>query len=907
MAKESGESIKIIKDLFSNKTFQIVLTAIIFLIVLISSTNIRLSNLPLLKDQTDGQYILSDLDALYFLRLAEVLAGGGNLSGVDNMRYIPLQVGFSQELTPYAVAAIYKFTHFFNKSITLRFIDAISPAIFYALAMIIFFFLVYVLTKSKTISLLASTLLAYSPVYLFRTMTGVSDHEALGMIPFFAVFLVFVLGMKRFNRSWKETVIWGALTGFFTTLTMAAWGGALSFVLMIIPLSLLIYYLFNIHDEDLKTKEKNIMFYLIWMLASTLFALLFNFSLSAVYSRFFNSYGIIVPFVLAFIVVDYLIEKFKNMNILKKIDTKFRIFYSLIITIIIGFIGLFAIGKNPLSMISDLYIQLLHPFGLGRTALTVAENAQPYLTDWIGQTGQSVFWLFVLGMIIVGVEIGKNISGYKHRLFFILSWIVAVSGILFSRISESSLFNGTSFISQAFYVLGFGIFIVYFAWLYFNDKFKISEEIIFVFSWMIIMLISGRSAIRTLFAVAPFVCFSAAYAFKKIFSYALKSKDELLKYIFWAAVIISTLAILTSLFGNPVTQSAGSYQIVSYQAKNIGPSANYQWQEAMAWARNNTQLGSVFVHWWDYGYFVQTLGLRPTVTDGGHANGYWDHLTGRYLLTTNKPETALSYMKTNNVSYLLIDPTDLGKYGAYSKIGGDINNDRFSAPNTMVQDSKQTMESSNGTTYVYTGGSFVDEDINYNGNFLPGPSYDENDLPSYKSYIVGLLLEIQNDKQGAVIKQPQAVYVYNNKQYRIPIRYVYYNGQIIDFKSGIEATFRVIPQVTQTTTGQVSVNQLGAGIYLSPRVSKTLFAKVYLMNDPLNEYPTIKKANFEDDYVITALKQQGMDIGEFAYFNGFIGPLKIWKVDYPDNIIENKGFIAESGQYAELDNSVFTK
>ena len=38
--------------------------------------------------------------------------------------------------------------------------------------------------------------------------------------------------------------------------------------------------------------------------------------------------------------------------------------------------------------------------------------------------------------------------------------------------------------------------------------------------------------------------------------------------------------------------------------------------------------------------------------DERQANDFWDHLIGRYLLTTPNPETALSFMKAQNVSYL---------------------------------------------------------------------------------------------------------------------------------------------------------------------------------------------------------------------------------------------------------------
>ena len=155
------------------------------------------------------------------------------------------------------------------------------------------------------------------------------------------------------------------------------------------------------------------------------------------------------------------------------------------------------------------------------------------------------------------------------------------------------------------------------------------------------------------------------------------------------------------------------------QTKFSGPTVTPQWQKAMFWLRENTPERSIIVHWWDYGYWVQYLGERPTVTDGGHGVGYWDHLIGRYLLTTPNPDAALSFMKTQNVSYLIIDQTDLGKYPAYSKIGSDPGgNDRYSQIPVMTLNPSQTQETAEGILRVYEGGTLVDEDIFYQDIFF---------------------------------------------------------------------------------------------------------------------------------------------------------------------------------------------
>ncbi|HTZ42181.1 MAG TPA: STT3 domain-containing protein, partial [Candidatus Omnitrophota bacterium] len=303
----AGTLIKKTSDLLKNKKVQIGLTILILSVIVILSTMMRLSNLPLLVDHTTGNYTLSDPDALYWMRLENILIQGGNLNGIDSMRYPSLNITYTHELLPYIIADSYKFIHTFNLNITYQFLDAIYPAYAFAISLVIFFFLVYVLTKSKVASLIACGFLAYSPAYLFRTIAGVSGHEALGMLFLFAVFLVFALGLKRFHKNWRQTMVWGAILGIATTYSHAAWGGTINFIFLILPVSLLLYYLFNIEESNLKLKMKFIMFYLIWMITSLLATFLVHLTPSRIYTLFTSSQGILVPFVLAFAIIETLI------------------------------------------------------------------------------------------------------------------------------------------------------------------------------------------------------------------------------------------------------------------------------------------------------------------------------------------------------------------------------------------------------------------------------------------------------------------------------------------------------------------------------------------------------------------------------------------------------------------------
>jgi hypothetical protein len=116
-----------------------------------------------------------------------------------------------------------------------------------------------------------------------------------------------------------------------------------------------------------------------------------------------------------------------------------------------------------------------------------------------------------------------------------------------------------------------------------------------------------------------------------------------------------------------------------------------------------------------------------------------------------------------------------------------------------------------------------------------------------------------------------------------------------------------VPQITQVSTG-LQLDEEGALIYFSSKVVNSLVAQLYLMNDPLHKYKGVELAHSEPDPIETYLETYSdMDINEFFYFNGLRGPLKIWKINPPENIIARPEFTMASGGYAELDNLTFVK
>ena len=304
------------------------------------------------------------------------------------------------------------------------------------------------------------------------------------------------------------------------------------------------------------------------------------------------------------------------------------------------------------------------------------------------------------------------------------------------------------------------------------------------------------------------------------------------------------------------------------------PSAyNIQWQKAMDWVRTNTPENAVFSHWWDYGYWVQSIGNRATSVDGGNAITYWNYLMGRHVLTGDNEKNALEFLYNHNTTYFLIDSTDIGKYGAFSSIGSDKNFDRYSFVGTFLLDESRTVETNNKTLFAYSGGISLDEDLKINENII---------LPSNAAGIGAIVLPMQNlENSKQIFNQPYIIVVYQGQQYNVNLRYLYNanNNQFIDFKNGIEATAFIFPKL-ELAGGSVKLNELGTAFYISPRLMKGFLSQVYLMNDPLKKFQNFKLAHTESTLIIDDLRNQGMKLPDFVYFNGVQGPIKIWEVKY---------------------------
>jgi hypothetical protein len=617
------------------------------------------------------------------------------------------------------------------------------------------------------------------------------------------------------------------------------------------------------------------------------------------FSNLFSSTTTAIPLaVLAILIVHEVIfstklKKYSEYKSLAKVPAPF---FSLIFTFILGLV-LSSLILGPgfvIDKFNDMAQPIIEPV-TDRLGVTVAENARPDFNGWANTFGPVVrnipifFWLFFIGSIYLYFRM-MHILSKKEKIITTMGYALFLFALIFSNYSSSSVLNGSSTTSILFYIVGILVLVSSLGYHYYDyhkkgekDKFKeIDFGLIFIFSFFFFSIISARGAVRLIMLLVPSSSIIVSYFVVGLWN-NVKTKEESKRIISIIIAIIVTLLLIFSAyrFYNE-SKNTAEYYVPSIYTQ--------QWQKAMSWVRENTPTNSVFGHWWDYGYWVQTMGQRATVLDGGNAISYWDHLMGRYGLTTTDNREALEFLYAHNTTHFLIDSTDIGKYGAFSSIGSDENYDRESYIPTLLRFDKLSEERRNSSVFVFVVGvtdkgelriTPNDADIVY---VLNGTKIF---LPAGKTGLAEVMIE--KDKQGNIISQPRALFIYQNKQYLIPFRYAF-DSKFIDFGEGLEYGVFLFPKFQQSSTG-VSIDRSGAMLLLSSRTVKSQLARLYLYNE---DNPNFKLIHDEDDYIISQLKSNGLlnNDEKFVYYQGFRGPISIWQILYPSDITLDEKYLS---------------
>jgi asparagine N-glycosylation enzyme membrane subunit Stt3 len=173
-----------------------------------------------------------------------------------------------------------------------------------------------------------------------------------------------------------------------------------------------------------------------------------------------------------------------------------------------------------------------------------------------------------------------------------------------------------------------------------------TEGAVFFSCWFLSLLILSLFANRVLLYAAPAVCLLSGVSLAFLWDWMKKGKYQPLKQI-------SVTALLCFIF----LLSLLSF----YLGSGTGIAPDEDWQNALAYLKDDTAQESVVMSQWAWGYWILDLGQRKPVVD----NGYYGY--------------NLERLKDVGTAYATTDPSEaaqiMEKYGADYLVFGEIDQD----------------------------------------------------------------------------------------------------------------------------------------------------------------------------------------------------------------------------------------
>jgi asparagine N-glycosylation enzyme membrane subunit Stt3 len=799
---------------------------------------VRTRNLPILQ----GKYLLG-LDPYAFFRYSQEIFETGTLVTHDMMRYVPLgyTLRMDYKFMSYFLTYCYKIIHVVSPSMSQIEWHIIYPPVMTIISFIFFFLFVKEMFDGK-VAILATAFLAVIPTYIYRTGAGFADHEALAMLFMFIAFWLFSLMWKSENKI--RAILFGVGAGAFTTAMSFSWPGGYKFLITSIALFSILATLFT------KLEKQQVLGYVGFAASFIIF--------SAIGYGQITFIKEVENLALLFSVAVLVANKVKSIKTISTDIGKllpYKIPTSLLILCGLALVGLIVGWILGLVDFSFIIGKLLHPGGTSRFAFTVSENQQPY---FIGGNGwwYGFGWTFLLaffGSIYMVINMFKSI---KVGMAVAGSYAIFIIIFIFGRFSPDAKYTKIAAFSSNTYLGWFALFVVTLIALYiyyynkdknkFNEIFNVHWGLMLTFIWFLFTAIIARGAVRTIFAFAPAVAIVASYFVVKL-SQDLFKQSNVEKGIALILIIFTIFCLYNNMVQATIINS------------NSGSGLPGQWEQSMTWIRDNTAEDAVIAHWWDYGYWTQTIGERATVLDGGNAM-QWDHAMGRYGLTHNNLLETFEYFKTHKVTHLLISEEEIGKYHAFSTIGSDESFDRKSTISVFTLNDEKELR--DGTEHIYQGGWGLDQDIIVDMRVIP------------EGTPLGAITINQN-KDGSY-NAPKAYFFPNNQQVELEVNCLVVGGKQLSFniEQGVDACVVVVPYFIDAQ----NVHENGAVLFASTKVHAGNFARLYLYNENI---PGFNKV-YDD----------GTPFG--IYQGRIIGPIRIWEINYPTGTETNDKYLERS-------------
>ena len=574
--------------------FQIKHLLVILVLAIAFSTAFTMRSYPIKYG-----FVLNEFDPYFDYRATKYLLDNGiseYLNWHDTMSWYPegRDVPKTSQVGLHIIAAgLYQI---FGLGSSLMDFVIMFPVVIGSLTTIVIFALVRVISNSTTAGMFASLLFAFMPAIIQRGNLGWFKSEPLGLFLGLISTYLFLSALKHDNL--KLTIIKVVGAGIILALANASWGGIQYFS---IPLAIFFFAL-----PFIKNNTKTIIF------AVTIFTIITLITVSLTprpgLSFVFGLPGLALMIGTVFAVAGSIVRSKSRMN---------RINRNLVITLgIFILIAISIVAAGAYQPSSFRYMNAINPLLSTQNPLveSVAEHSTPTLVDYFSD--------YSILIIFAGFGILMAFKNRNDMMIFAL--IIGITGMYVSAtFARLMVFSSISI-----------------AILSSIGLFEITRSIL--------QYKTERSNLKM-----------TEKEFKKRIEHG-KITPQVKPFI-----KIGYIVAVVFLISIPVLDQNGILYPLNYNwisAADIPPSiANgatgfriqvTDWIDTFDWISENTPKESVIASWWDYGYWITTLGERTSLADNATINSTRIATLAQMLMSNE--EEGIKIAKDLESDYILL-------------------------------------------------------------------------------------------------------------------------------------------------------------------------------------------------------------------------------------------------------------
>ena len=514
-------------------------------------------------------YYLNEFDPYFDYRATKFIVDNGldaywqwhdTMSWYPEGRDVP---GTSQAVLHITAAYLYQA---FGRGMSLIDFTIAFPAIMGALTVIAVFALVRVLGGTSA-GMFSALMMAFSPAIIQRGNLGWFKSEPLGL--FFGILAMYLFISAIKHKEIKYAIAKAIAGGLILGLANGSWGGIQYFS---IPISLFFIAL------PFFRRDLTIPMYV--AIAFTAFTLI----TAAAFPRPGVSFVLGLPGIAmmagtAFLVIAFFVKKISR----PMVQTRNVAF------VLIAFvaIGMAFIVAGPYVSPSFRYLNAINPFigSIDPLVESVAEHFTPTVADYFVD----------FSVLLMFAGLGGWLAFRRRNDTAIFALLIGITGVYVSATFARLLV----FASVGIIVLaGLGLY-------------EVTRSIM-----------AYRVATATPAATGPTRLTAATREERRRMEFASRGHSTSGQVVKISFVIVMIMMLSIPMFYPSNSNWVSSADIPTAIA-NGGTGFRVQsddWINAMDWLSKNTEPNAVVASWWDYGYWITTLGNKPTLADNATLN-----------------------------------------------------------------------------------------------------------------------------------------------------------------------------------------------------------------------------------------------------------------------------------------------